>query len=101
MPGGQAARIAREFARNAERTRGRSMIATGAGTNHWFHSDTVYRAFLALTTMTGCQGVNGGGWAGDRLVRAASEPGDGRRRQVHAGIGRRGHLGPRRPIPSS
>ena len=35
----------------------------GAGTNHWFHSDTTYRAMLALTTLTGCQGVNGGGWA--------------------------------------
>jgi nitrate reductase alpha subunit len=35
----------------------------GAGTNHWFHSDTIYRAMLALTTLTGCQGVNGGGWA--------------------------------------
>jgi nitrate reductase alpha subunit len=63
VPAAQAARIAREFARNAERTQGRSMIALGAGTNHWFHSDTIYRAFLALTTMTGCQGVNGGGWA--------------------------------------
>ncbi len=42
---------------------GRSMIIMGAGTNHWFHSDTIYRAFLALTTLTGCQGVNGGGWA--------------------------------------
>ncbi|WP_030546881.1 nitrate reductase subunit alpha [Streptomyces albus] len=63
VPAVQAARIAREFARNAERTEGRSMIAMGAGTNHWFHSDTIYRAFLALTTMTGCQGVNGGGWA--------------------------------------
>lgn len=61
VPAEQAARIAREFARNAERTGGRSMIALGAGTNHWFHSDTIYRAFLALTTMTGCQGVNGGG----------------------------------------
>ena len=39
------------------------MIIMGAGTNHWFHSDTIYRAFLALTTLTGCQGVNGGGWA--------------------------------------
>ena len=39
------------------------MILMGAGTNHWFHSDTIYRAFLALTTLTGCQGVNGGGWA--------------------------------------
>ncbi|MGW1090614.1 nitrate reductase subunit alpha [Streptomyces sp. NPDC002596] len=63
VPAEQAARIAREFARNAERTNGRSMIALGAGTNHWFHSDTIYRAFLALTTVTGCQGVNGGGWA--------------------------------------
>ena len=39
------------------------MIVMGAGTNHWFHSDTIYRAFLTLTTLTGCQGVNGGGWA--------------------------------------
>jgi nitrate reductase / nitrite oxidoreductase, alpha subunit len=58
-----AARIAREFARNAEESRGRSMIIMGAGTNHWFHSDTIYRSFLVLTTLTGCQGVNGGGWA--------------------------------------
>jgi nitrate reductase alpha subunit len=58
-----AARIAREFAANAEESRGRSMILMGAGTNHWFHSDTIYRSFLALTTLTGCQGVNGGGWA--------------------------------------
>src|SRR5680860_1492639 len=35
----------------------------GAGTNHWFHSDTIYRTFLTMTTITGCQGVNGGGWA--------------------------------------
>ncbi|MFI5963917.1 nitrate reductase subunit alpha [Streptomyces asoensis] len=59
----RAARIAREFAANAEESGGRSMIIMGAGTNHWFHSDTIYRAFLALTTLTGCQGVNGGGWA--------------------------------------
>jgi nitrate reductase alpha subunit len=39
------------------------MIIMGAGTNHWFHSDTTYRAMLALTTLTGCQGINGGGWA--------------------------------------
>jgi nitrate reductase / nitrite oxidoreductase, alpha subunit len=63
VPARQAARIAREFARNAEESKGRSMILMGAGTNHWFHSDTIYRSFLALTTLTGCQGVNGGGWA--------------------------------------
>jgi nitrate reductase / nitrite oxidoreductase, alpha subunit len=63
VPAAAAAKIGREFARNAEESGGRSMILMGAGTNHWFHSDTIYRAFLALTTLTGCQGVNGGGWA--------------------------------------
>ncbi len=63
VPAPAVARIAREFAANAEESRGRSMIIMGAGTNHWFHSDTIYRAFLTLTTLTGCQGVNGGGWA--------------------------------------
>jgi nitrate reductase alpha subunit len=63
VPAAACARIAREFADNAERSGGRSMILMGAGTNHWFHSDTIYRAMLALTTLTGCQGVNGGGWA--------------------------------------
>jgi nitrate reductase alpha subunit len=63
VPGSTAARIGREFARNAEESQGRSMIIMGAGTNHWFHSDTIYRSFLTLTTLTGCQGVNGGGWA--------------------------------------
>ncbi|MBL1077029.1 nitrate reductase subunit alpha [Nocardia sp. 2] len=63
VPAAMAARIGREFAANAEESTGRSMILMGAGTNHWFHSDTIYRAFLALVTLTGCQGVNGGGWA--------------------------------------
>ena len=39
------------------------MIVMGAGTNHWFHSDQIYRAMLALVLLCGCQGVNGGGWA--------------------------------------
>ncbi|PKW14477.1 nitrate reductase subunit alpha [Saccharopolyspora spinosa] len=63
VPAAQVTRVAREFARNAEESGGRSMILMGAGTNHWFHSDTIYRAFLALVTLTGCQGINGGGWA--------------------------------------
>ncbi|QSO45579.1 nitrate reductase subunit alpha [Alicyclobacillus mengziensis] len=58
-----AIRVAREFADNAERTKGRSMIAMGAGTNHWYHSDMTYRTMLNLVLLTGCQGVNGGGWA--------------------------------------
>jgi nitrate reductase / nitrite oxidoreductase, alpha subunit len=63
VPASAAARIGREFAQNAEESKGRSMIVMGAGTNHWFHSDTIYRTFLTLTTLCGCQGVNGGGWA--------------------------------------
>ncbi|WP_425516810.1 nitrate reductase subunit alpha [Miltoncostaea oceani] len=60
---GLVTRIAREFARNAERTNGRSMIVMGAGTNHWYHSDLIYRAMLSMVVLCGCQGVNGGGWA--------------------------------------
>ncbi len=63
VPAQAAARIGREFAANAEASGGRSMIVMGAGTNHYFHADTIYRTFLALITLTGCQGVNGGGWA--------------------------------------
>jgi nitrate reductase alpha subunit len=63
VPAAAVARIAREFADNAERSGGRSMIALGAGTNHWYHSDTIYRAIVALVVLTGCQGKNGGGWA--------------------------------------
>jgi nitrate reductase alpha subunit len=63
VPAKAATRVAREFARNAERTGGRSMIAMGAGTNHWFHSDQIYRTFLSLVQLCGAQGVNGGGWA--------------------------------------
>ena len=40
--------IAREFAQNALDTNGRSMIIMGAGINHWFNSDTIYRAVLNL-----------------------------------------------------
>ncbi|MGI5162801.1 nitrate reductase subunit alpha [Spirillospora sp. CA-253888] len=63
VPAATAVRLAREFAATAERSGGRCMIIMGAGTNHWFHSDTIYRTFLALLMLTGCQGVNGGGWA--------------------------------------
>jgi nitrate reductase alpha subunit len=63
VPAAAAVRVAREFARTAELSRGRSMICMGAGTNHWYHSDQIYRTFLTLTMLCGCQGVNGGGWA--------------------------------------
>ena len=63
VPANAAIRIGREFAQNAIDTGGRSMIVLGAGTNHYYHSDEIYRTFLALTSMCATQGVNGGGWA--------------------------------------
>jgi nitrate reductase / nitrite oxidoreductase, alpha subunit len=63
VPKADVIRVAREFAENAEKTRGKSMIFLGAGTNHWYHSDMIYRTIVGLTTLCGCQGVNGGGWA--------------------------------------
>ncbi|RKS07232.1 nitrate reductase alpha subunit [Nocardiopsis sp. Huas11] len=63
VPADRAARIAREFADTAEASGGRAMIVLGAGTNQWFHGENAYRAFLSLLLLTGCQGVNGGGWA--------------------------------------
>ncbi len=63
VPAAAAIRIGREFAQNAADSKGRSMIVMGAGVNHYYHADTIYRTFLALTSMCGTQGVNGGGWA--------------------------------------
>jgi nitrate reductase alpha subunit len=63
IPAATVTRIAREFARNAELTDGRSMIVLGAGVNHWFNADITYRAIMTLLLATGCIGRNGGGWA--------------------------------------
>ena len=63
VPASQIIRLAREWTHNAIDTGGRGMILFGAGINHWFHADQIYRAMLVLTTITGCQGRNGGGWA--------------------------------------
>lgn len=74
VPKQHVIQVAREFADNAERTKGKSMIAMGGGTNHWFHSDQIYRSILNLVMLTGSQGVNGGGWAhyvGQEKVRPA------------------------------
>lgn len=62
-PAATAVRIAREMARSAERSQGRTMIIMGAGVCQWFHGDATYRAILALLMLTGSMGRNGGGWA--------------------------------------
>ena len=55
--------VAREFARNAELTEGRSMVIVGAGLNHWYHMDMNYRGIINLLVMCGCVGQSGGGWS--------------------------------------
>ena len=55
--------VAREFATNAEKTNGRSMIIIGAAMNHWFHADMNYRGVINMLVMCGCVGQSGGGWA--------------------------------------
>ena len=55
--------VAREFATNAEKTHGRSMVIVGAGLNHWYHMDMNYRGIINLLVMCGCVGKSGGGWS--------------------------------------
>ena len=55
--------VARQFAENADRTRGKSMVIIGAAMNHWYHMDMNYRSIINLLVMCGCVGRSGGGWA--------------------------------------
>ena len=55
--------VAREFATNAEKTDGRSMIIIGAGMNHWYHMDMGYRGVINLLVFCGAVGQSGGGWS--------------------------------------
>lgn len=55
--------VAREFATNAEKTNGRSMIIIGAAMNHWYHMDMNYRGVINLLVFCGCVGQSGGGWS--------------------------------------
>ncbi|WP_294532253.1 nitrate reductase subunit alpha [uncultured Rhodoblastus sp.] len=55
--------VAHEFALNAEKTKGRSMVIIGAAMNHWFHCDMNYRGVINMLVMCGCVGQSGGGWA--------------------------------------
>src|SRR5262249_6624962 len=59
----KAIAVARGFAENAEKTKGRSMVIIGAGMNHWYHQDMGYRAIINMLMMCGTVGISGGGWA--------------------------------------
>jgi len=56
-------RLAREFAENAHKTRGKSMVIIGAAMNHWYHADMNYRGVINMLMLCGCIGQSGGGWA--------------------------------------
>jgi nitrate reductase / nitrite oxidoreductase, alpha subunit len=53
--------FAREFASTAEKTEGRCSIIIGAGVNHWYHNNLMYRAGITGLILCGCVGRNGGG----------------------------------------
>ncbi len=56
-------RFAREWGRTAELTKGKCTIIIGAGINHWYHNNLMYRAGIHALMFCGCVGVNGGGLA--------------------------------------
>ncbi|MEO8546622.1 MAG: nitrate reductase subunit alpha, partial [Burkholderiaceae bacterium] len=62
-PREQLITVARQFAENAHKTQGRSMIIIGAAMNHWYHCDMNYRGIINMLMMCGCIGKSGGGWA--------------------------------------
>ncbi|MCC6522250.1 MAG: nitrate reductase subunit alpha [Polyangiaceae bacterium] len=53
--------FAREWANTAEKTGGRCCIIIGAGINHWYHNNLMYRSGIVALMLTGCVGKNGGG----------------------------------------
>jgi nitrate reductase alpha subunit len=59
----QIIRLAREFADNADKTQGKSMVILGAAINHWYNMDMIYRGIINMLMMCGCIGQSGGGWA--------------------------------------
>jgi len=63
VPRDQIIQVAREFASNAEKTNGKSMIILGAGLNHWYHMDMNYRGIINMLVMCGAVGQSGGGWS--------------------------------------
>ncbi|MHC4822947.1 MAG: nitrate reductase subunit alpha [Planctomycetota bacterium] len=56
-------KFAREWASTAEHTNGKCTVIIGAGINHWYHGDLMYRAAIQALMLCGCVGVNGGGLA--------------------------------------
>ena len=56
-------KFAREFAGTAEKTEGKCTVIIGAGINHWYHNNLIYRSAITGLMLCGCIGRNGGGLA--------------------------------------
>ncbi len=56
-------RFARQWASTAEHTGGKCTVIIGAGVNHWYHANLMYRAAIHALMFCGCVGTNGGGLA--------------------------------------
>jgi nitrate reductase alpha subunit len=69
-------RFAREWGANAEKTQGKNLVIIGAGANHWYHNNLLYRSAITALMLSGSVGVNGGGLAHyvgqEKLVNQAS-----------------------------
>jgi nitrate reductase alpha subunit len=63
VPRERVIEVARAFADNADKTKGKSMVILGAGVNHWYHGDMIYRGIINLLVFCGCVGQSGGGWS--------------------------------------
>src|SRR5207249_6839639 len=58
-PRDQIVAVARQFADNADKTQGKSMVIIGAAMNHWYHCDMNYRGIINMPMLCGCVGQSG------------------------------------------
>jgi len=54
-------KFAREWASTAAQTEGKCSVIIGAGVNHWYHNNLMYRSAITALMLCGCVGKNGGG----------------------------------------
>jgi nitrate reductase / nitrite oxidoreductase, alpha subunit len=62
IKGSVVVNFARQWAVTAEKTGGRCSVIIGAGANHWYHNNLLYRSCIVPLILCGCVGKNGGGW---------------------------------------
>ncbi len=61
VAGAMAINFAREWAGTAEHTGGKCSVIIGAGVNHWYHNNLIYRSVINALMFCGCIGKQGGG----------------------------------------